>query len=92
MRFASGIGSGVGNPAETDTLGDWTGTTENFTKKTTSPPSGSTGFDEDGGVGSATDHPPSSTHRPARAGVRPDTAAGGPLLLPAMTGASYQWR
>ncbi|WP_329485044.1 hypothetical protein OG618_00345 [Kitasatospora sp. NBC_01246] len=25
--------------------------------------------------------------------VRPDTAqAGGPLLLPAMTGASYQWR
>ncbi|MFJ5122991.1 NUDIX domain-containing protein [Kitasatospora sp. NPDC088548] len=24
--------------------------------------------------------------------VRPDTAAGGPVLLPAMTGASYQWR
>ncbi|MBO1418592.1 hypothetical protein [Streptomyces sp. FH025] len=24
--------------------------------------------------------------------VRPDTAAGGPVLLPAMSGASYQWR
>ncbi|MGK4585988.1 hypothetical protein [Kitasatospora sp. HPMI-4] len=24
--------------------------------------------------------------------ARPDTAAGGPVLLPAMTGTSYQWR
>ncbi|MER5642151.1 NUDIX domain-containing protein [Kitasatospora sp. NPDC002227] len=24
--------------------------------------------------------------------LRPDAAAGGPVLLPAMTGASYQWR
>ncbi|MBF9073904.1 RHS repeat domain-containing protein [Streptacidiphilus fuscans] len=46
--------AGVGNITETDTLGSWSGTTENFTKKTTSP-SGTTGYDVYGRQLSATD-------------------------------------
>ncbi len=45
---------GAGNSTEVDNLSGWTGTTENFAKKTTSP-SGATGYDAYGRVLSTTD-------------------------------------
>ncbi|MHA6759593.1 polymorphic toxin-type HINT domain-containing protein [Streptacidiphilus sp. PAMC 29251] len=46
--------AGVGNPTEVDTMGAWSGTTENFTKKMTAP-AGSSGYDAYGRQLSSTD-------------------------------------